>query len=336
MVQADGTAKVAVIGTGGTISGSIEDKLDFTDYVTKGRFLEVDELIARFPEVHRAAEIVPIRFRALPSPSIGIADWLELVGVVQETVEREAGLAGVVITHGTATLEETAYFLNLTLKVDVPVVVVGAQRPSSALGTDAGVNLYKAVRVAAAPESRGRGVLVVLNDEIQAARDATKTSTFRAQTFRSLDWGALGHADSDRVMFYRRPERRHMPDTEFDVSGLDAVPRVDVATTYLGSDGTVIRALMAAGSAGLVIAGFPPGFCPPGDAAAIREAVAKGIPVVMSSRAGSGRVARFSFIDELGVIPADDLTPQKARILLILALTKTVDSMEIERIFETY
>ena len=201
-------------------------------------------------------------------------------------------LAGIVIGHGTATLEETAWVLNLVLKVAVPVVLIGSQRPASGLSTDAAINLLNGVRTAASPDSRGRGVLVLLNDEIQAAREVTKTSNWRMQTFRTPDFGILGHADADRIAYYRRPERRHMPDTEFDIAGLDALPRVDIAYAYAGSDGSAMRAFIAAGARGLVSAGFAPGMPPAADLAAMTEAVRQGIVVVQSSRAGSGRIHR--------------------------------------------
>ena len=174
------------------------------------------------------------------------------------------------------------------------MVLVGAQRPSSALSTDAGLNLVNAIRVAASPEARGMGVLVVLNDEIQAAREVTKTSTLRLQTFRTADFGVLGHADGDAVAFYRRPLRRCAPDTEFDIRALDALPRVDIAYAYAGGDGTAVRAFIAAGAKGIVSAGFAPGFAPPGDFEALKEAVAQGVVVVQSTRAGSGRTFRGS------------------------------------------
>ncbi len=202
----------------------------------------------------------------------------------EQLVAEHADLAGIVIGHGTATLEETAYILNLTLKVAVPVVLVGAQRPSSALSTDAGLNLVNAIRVAASPEARGMGVLVVLNDEIQAARDVTKTSTLRLQTFRSADFGVLGHADGDAVAFYRRPVRRCCPDTEFDIRSLDALPRVDIAYAYAGGDGTAVRAFIAAGAKGIVSAGFAPGGAPPGEFEALKEAAAQGVVVMQCTR----------------------------------------------------
>ena len=180
--------------------------------------MEADEILARWPETALVADVIPVRYRAIPSPAIGFPDWKALAALCGQLVADHPDLAGIVIGHGTATLEETAYFLNLTVKVSVPVVVVGSQRPSSALSSDAGMNLVNAIRVAASPEARGMGVLVVLNDEIHAAREVTKTSTLRLQTFRTPDFGVLGHADGDAVAFYRRPIRRHAPDTEFDIA----------------------------------------------------------------------------------------------------------------------
>ena len=201
-----------------------------------------------------------------------------------KAVAANPDLAGIVVLHGTATLEETAYALNLTAKVRVPIVVVGSQRPASALSTDAGLNLVNAVRTAASPQSRGLGVLVCLNDEIQAAREVTKTSTARLQTFRSPDFGVLGHADGDAISYYRQPIRRRAPDTEFDIRGLDALPRVDIAYSYAGDDGTAIRAFIGAGARGIVMAAFAPGLLSPPEMEAAKEAVAAGVTVVLSSR----------------------------------------------------
>ena len=233
-------------------------------------------------------------------------------------------------------MEETAYALNLTAKVAVPIVVVGAQRPASALSTDAGLNLVNAVRTAAHPASRGLGVLVCLNDEIQAAREVTKTSTARLQTFRSPDFGCLGHADGDAITYYRRPIRKAAPDTEFDIRKLDALPRVDIAYSYAGNDGAATRAFIAAGAKGIIAAAIAPGMLAPAEMAAFKEAVVAGVKVVISSRAGSGRTFGSSKIVEAGFITADNLNPQKARILLSMALTRTSDANEIRRIFAMY
>ena len=329
--------RVALIGTGGTISSIGRDSLDLWEYMDHSRKAEPGELLERFPEVAAAAEIVPIRYRAVGSTAIGPADWLALDAAVHAAVARETPLDGLVITHGTATLEETAYFLNLTLKVDATVVVVGAQRPATGLSSDAALNLVNAVRVAAAPEARGLGVLVLLNDEVQAARDVTKSSTLRLETFRSPDLGMLGYADPDgRVAIYRRPVRRHAPDTEFDVRGRSDLPRVDIAMSYAGADGAAIAAFVAAGARAIVSAALAPGVTTPAETEALLEARRRGVLIVVSSRAGSGRVLPRTLLRERGFVVADNLNPQKARVLAMLALTRTGDPVEVQRLFDVY
>jgi L-asparaginase len=329
--------RVALIGTGGTISSIGRGSLDIWEYMDTSRKAEPDELLMRFPEVAEAAEIVPVRFRAVGSTAIGPTDWLALDTAVHDAVARQAPLDGVVITHGTATLEETAHFLNLTLKVGTTVVLVGAQRPATGLGSDAAMNLLNAVRVAGAPEARGLGVLVLLNDEIQAAREVTKASTLRLETFRSPDLGMLGYADPDgRVAIYRRPARRHAPDTEFDVRGRTELPRVDIAASYAGADGAAIQAFVAAGARAIVSASLPPGVTTPAETDALLEARRRGVLVVLSSRAGSGRVLPRTVLRERGFVVADNLNPQKARVLAMLALTRTDDPAEVQRMFDEY
>jgi L-asparaginase len=329
--------KVAVIGTGGTISSVGRDPFDLIDYGANNTILQVDELLARFPELNTLAQIVPVRFRAIISPNITYPVWRELVCLLDTVVADNPGLDGIVITHGTASLEETAYFLSLTAKVEVPIVLVGSQRPPSGMSSDAGLNLANAIRTAGSPQARGMGVLTLLNDEIQAARDVTKTSTFRMQTFRTPDFGVLGHADGDAVVFYRKPLRRAAPDTEFDIRRLETLPRVDIVYAYVGADGTASRAFIAAGAQGIVSAGFAPGSAGGAESAVLAEAVkSHGLVVMQSTRAGSGRVFRGHRHVAMGFLTADNLTPQKARILLSLALTVTRDPAEIERIFLTY
>ena len=336
-MQQDAKPRVAFIGTGGSISTVGRHSLDLFEYGYFGRTLQVDELLSMFPEVRQVVEAVPIRFRNLLSTAVSPSDWLELVPLIHQTAAADPPPAGIVVTHGTATLEETAYFLSLTLKTSVPVVLVGAQRPPNGLSTDAGLNLVNAARVAASPASRGRGVLVLLNDEIQAAREVTKTSTYRLETFRSPDLGMLGYADPDgRVIYYRSPERRHAPDTEFEVANLQELPRVDIVYSYAGSDGAQVEALVERGARGLVSAGLPPGRLTPAELRALTEARRRGVLVVQSSRAGSGRVAYHTQHAELGFVAADNLNPQKARVLAMLALTRTDDPGEVQRIFETY
>ena len=327
--------KVAIIGTGGTMASVASSPLEMLEY-DPDRGLDIDALLDRFPEVHQVAEVVPAGFQPVSGYKIYFDQWQALTTLCDRLVQDEADLAGIVITHGTSSLEETAYFLNLVLKVDIPVVLVGAQRPASALSSDGGINLVNAVRVAASPHARGMGVLVVMNEEINAAREVTKVSTMRLQAFHAPDFGLLGHADGDRVSFYRRPVRRFAPDTEFDIRGLAGLPRVDIQYAYAGSDGAAVRAFVAAGARGIVSAGFAPGFPGPADAEALDDAVEKGVVVVQSTRSGSGRAYPELWWREGRFLSADNLTPQKARLLLALALTITSDPHEIARMFATY
>ncbi len=335
-MAASSKPRVALIGTGGTISSVGKDGLDLVNYTKQNRKYDAVEQLAAFPEVSRVATVEPILFRAISSTEMGVPEWLELVQTIAEVTARNE-FDGIVVTHGTATLEETAYFLNLTVKTDLPVVMVGSQRPASALGTDAGMNLLNAVRVAGSAEARGLGVLVLLNDEIQAAREVTKTSTYRLQTFRTPDFGILGHADGDgAIAIYRKPTRRHAPDAEFDVAGHTTLPRVDILLSYAGSDGAAVDAFVRAGARGIVAAGMAPGSCTKAETAALEIARDKGVAIVQSTRAGSGRVKQSDMLQIESAVSADNLTPQKARILLMLALSRTDDRDEIDRMFKTY
>lgn len=337
LMDAKGPRKrVAFIGTGGTMASVGCDSLDTVDYGATGQLLDAAALLERFPEVQAVAEVYPAPYSAVASTRLSFTDWRALLLLIDKLVAEDGDLAGIVIGHGTATLEETAYFLSLTAKVSVPIVLVGAQRPQSALSTDAGLNLVNAVRVAASEEARGLGVLVMLNDEIHAAREVTKTSTGRMQTFQAPDFGALGHADGDRLAWYRKPLRRVAPATGFDVRGLERLPRVDIAYSFAGADGVAVEAFLAAGARGIVSAGLAPGFVTPWEAEALAQAVKQGVIVVQSTRAGSGRVPKTTRLRESGFLSADNLTPQKARILLALALTVTREPRDVERIFEEY
>jgi L-asparaginase len=328
--------KVAFIGTGGTISSIALSRLDLIDYPDNGTKLEVDELLAKFDLVNSFVEPVAIRYKAVGSTHIAPSHWLDLHRTITETAAKDDSISGFVVTHGTATAEETAYFLNLTLRIDKPVVVVGAQRPASGISTDAEINLVNAARIAGSPASCGMGVLLALNDEIQAARDVTKTSTLRMQTFRTPDFGVLGQVDGDGVHYYRAPIRRRMPDVEFDMIGLTELPRVDIVSCYAGADGAAVEAFIAAGAKGLVSAGFAPGLLTPAQDAAFDGAAAQGIAVVQSSRAGSGRVPARAGLAQRNFISADNLNPQKARILLMVGLTRTNNIGELRRIFSEY
>jgi L-asparaginase len=327
--------RIAVIGTGGTISSLGSSSLDVLDYPDFGEKLSCEALLDRFPETRLVAEPVPVTFRQVGSTAIGPADWLELRALIHRMAGEDPEIAGFVIPHGTATLEETAFFLNLTLGVAQPVVLVGAQRPASALGSDAGMNLVNALRVAGAPEARGKGVLVVLNDEIHPARDVVKTSTYRVQTFRSLDYGALGHVDGDGPHFYRAPLKAHMPETPFAAREIAELPRVDILYSFAGADGTLVEAAVKAGARGLVSAGFAPGSPSPAQQSALVEAARSGIVVVQCTRA-TGRVAPRRRLRETGIVAGEDFSPQKARILLMLMLTTTSDIAAIQEAFQAY
>jgi L-asparaginase len=324
--------KVHILGTGGSISGIGPHRLDYTLYPDSGKKLTVDELLARIPEARELAELSGEDVLQVGSPSIGPAQWLQL----HERIDAlfAGTTAGIVITHGTATLEETAYFLHLTVKSERPVVVTGAMRPPSAVGTDADLNLLDAIRLVAAPEAAGRGVLTVLNNEIQSARDVTKSNAFRVDTFDSRDFGVLGYVDSDaRVLFYRSVTRAHTAATPFDVRGRKDLPRVDIIHAYAGADGLLVDALAEHRPAGIVLVGFGGGSFPTAFLDAGKRAVKAGIPVVLATRSWNGRVVTTPNKDAGGFIVSDDLMPQKARILLMLALTVTRESGAIQRMF---
>ena len=328
--------KIAFIGTGGTISSLGLDPLDIVFYGEQKNMLQAAGILEAVPEVQMVADVVPVAFDNIASPNIAFDGWKALAALCSKVVADDPQIAGIVIGHGTATLEETAYFLGLTVKVAVPVVVVGSQRPLSGLSSDAKMNLVNAVRVAASPASVGRGVLVLLNDEIHAAREVTKSATFRMQTFRAPDFGMLGYVDGDAVAYYRRTERRAAPDTEFDITDLAELPRVDISYSYAGADGAEIDAYVAVGAKGIISAGFAPGMATPAQAEALVRARQAGVVIVQGTRVGSGVVHQGKRLRDMGFLTADNLNPQKARILLALALTRTSDPTEIARIFSTY
>jgi len=329
--------RIGWILTGGTIDSVGTDRLDLAWYIEAGKRLGEGELLAQLPELGKIASVQEIPFRRLPSHALIDKDWLELLRRVHASFDQDQA-DGVVITHGTNTLEETAYFLNLVLKSERPVVIVGSMRPSSAISADGHLNVINAVRVAADPSSRGRGCLVVMNDTIFGARDVTKTSTYRVQAFQSRDIGPLGFADADaKVIYYHQPTRRHTIETEFDVRSALSLPRVDIVLSHVGADGTMIEAAVNAGAKGIVSAATGAGRPTPLEDAAFDKAYAeKAVLMCLSSRVGSGRVVRSPSLTKRGFVAADNLQPWKARILLSLALTKTNDAGEIQRMFDTY
>jgi L-asparaginase len=273
----------------------------------------------------------------ISSNAIGPSHWLEINDLIHRVVEEHRSISGVVLTHGTATLEETAYFLNLTLKVTVPVVVVGAHRPVSALSSDGPMNLLNAARLAAATQSRGLGVLTLLNDEVQAAREVSKTSTYRLDSFSAPELGMLGFVDPDgSISIYRSPLRRRAPNTEFDVRGLYALPQIAIVHSYAGAGRETIDAAISAGAAGIVVAALAPGWVTPQQEVALNDAARRGVLIVLSTRAGAGRVLERTTDLEAGYVAADNLNPQKARVLAMLALAQTKDRDAIRRMFHEY
>jgi L-asparaginase len=261
-----------------------------------------------------------------------LAQWLDLARRINALFKEDAALAGIVVTSGTDTLEELAYFLNLAVRDERPVVVVGSMRNPSTLGYEGAANLEEGFRVAGDPAARNRGVMVVLNDEINAAREVTKTDALRLQTFQTRGYGLLGVVDRDRVVFYRRVERRHTAASEFDLTGVPQLPRVDVLLTYQGAPGDLIQAAVDAGAKGIVVATAGAGATSGTQGDGLRYAASKGVPVVTTTRTGSGRIAGGRGNN----IAGEDLAPIKARILLMVALTKTSDPVELRRIFSEY
>ena len=329
--------RVYLFGTGGTISFVGENRTDFANYSYQGHQLTIDEMLGRVPEANELAEVVTEQIINVGSTEVYPSHWLTLANRINERFGADPEAAGAAVTHGTATLEETAYFLNLTVRDARPVVVTGAMRPPSAMGTDADNNLLDAVRIAASKQSAGRGALVVLNNEIQSARDVTKTDSYRVETFQSGHMGFLGYADADgAVTYYRKPERRHTAASEFDVSGVDQLPRVDIAYAYAGAGSVVIDALVEAGVDGIVAAGLGSGGSPATFMAGLQRAIAAGVPVALATQVGTGRVVQTRRFREQGYIVADNLHPKKARILLMLALTRTSDAGELQRMMLEY
>jgi L-asparaginase len=328
--------KIAVIGTGGTISSLADHPLEILNYGANGS-LECDTVIAMFPVLNELADILPVRFKAVPSFSVYYPEWQDLLRLMRDTERDNPDLDGFVIMHGTGSMEETAFFLSLTIETAKPIVITGAQRPPSALSSDAGLNLANAVRAASDPACRHMGVLVLMNDELHAPRDVTKISTLRLNAFQSPDTGPLGFVDGDSITIYRKPMRQRAPAHRFDVSNLETLPRVDILYGYTGSDGIAARAFVDAGAKGVVSAGFAPGYTGDADAAVLSTAVREnGLVVVQASRGGAGRTFESKRAYDNGFIPVDNLNPQKARLLLALALTRTTSPEEIAQFFRLY
>ena len=329
---------VWILATGGTIAGAGSSSTDLSNY--KPGAISGEQLVQAVPQLAKIAEIKVEQIASVNSSDLTIEHWQTLANRIQKISADDSRVAGFVITHGTNTLEETAYFLNLTVRSDKPVVLVGAMRPATAMSADGPLNLLNAVRTAISPESRGKGALIVLNDEINGARDATKTNTLRVETFRSPELGILGYVDEDKVSFYRQSTKRHTINSEFDVTSLTQLPKVAIVYSYIEPDVAPIKAVATGGARGIVFAGTGNGALSIAEETALKEIAtmpAASRPVIVrSSRVGNGRVTPTAEYDAMGIIPSDTLNPQKARILLMLALTKTSDVNEIRRIFTEY
>ena len=295
------------------------------------------------------ARLTHEQFSNVASSQLTLNQWLGLTRRINELFASDKELAGIVVTSGTDTLEETAFFLHLTVRDARPVVVVGSMRSPSTLGYEGPANLLEGIRVAAEPLARDKGVLVVLNDEINSAREVTKTDALRLQTFRSREYGQLGVVDRDRIVFFRQPIQRHTVKSEFDVSGLKELPRVDVLMTYQDAPGDLIKAAVEKGAKGIVLATAGAGSTSGSQGDGVDYAVEKGVFIVISTRTGSGRIAptrgQSAPADQANAsqqrrrqftVAAEDHAPLKARVLLMLALTKTKDQAEIQRIFSEY
>ncbi len=317
---------VHVIATGGTISNA------------SGGRITGEAIVASVPGIDTVARITVEQFSNVASSSVTPEMWLGLSQRIATLFREQPDLRGVVITHGTDTMEETAFFLDLTVPDLRPVVITGAMRNPSQISSDGPGNMWDAVHVVLAPDAVGRGTMLVLNDEIFPGREVTKTNTSRLEAFEAPGVGTLGVADPDTVYFRRPPSPRPFP--RFDVSRLDSLPRVDIVYTYGGADGTAVDAFVEAGARGLVVASVGRGSRTPAQAEALRRAVERGVFVAVSSRTGSGRVpvgdeSRLAGWEEgRGIrFGAGDLIPQKARILLMLALTRTDDPVAIMDLF---
>jgi len=329
---------VYVLSTGGTIAGSGSSATDLSNY--KPGAILGEQLVKAVPQISQIADVRVEQIVNVRSSDLTIENWLTLAKRIQAILKETPSVSGFVVTSGTNTLEETSYFLNLTVRSDRPVVLVGAMRPATAISADGPLNLLNAVKTAIAPESRGKGGLIVLNDEINAARDTTKTNTLRVETFRAPELGILGYVDEDRVGYYRTTTKRHTLNSEFDVTELTRLPKVTILYSYIEPDATLIQAAIKSGARGIVFAGTGNGTLSISEATVVKEinamSAASRPALVRSSRVGNGRVTPTAEFDAMNIVPSDTLTPQKARILLMLALTKTSDSKEIRRIFSEY
>ena len=318
----------------GTLPNIGKDRMDLLRYRLSGNpRLTGEQMLEPLPEIAKMARVDVDKGNPYAQAT---HDDLRKLALRAEEVLQSRDVDGLVYVQGTNTIEETSYFLGLTVHTDKPIVVTGAQRPYNGLSSDAQMNLLDAVRLACAPESRGKGVLVAFNGEINAGRDVTKTNTYHLHTFRTRDLGLLGYIDPDKIEFYRTPHRRHTVNSEFSLTGLQSLPYVEVAYIHTGTRPGLANALVELGAKGIVIASVGAGS--PGSLDKEFEDILKkrSAVVVQSSRVGEGRIVRNNNWYESGMVVADNLSPQKAAILLSLAMTKTSDTDDIQRMFDEY
>jgi L-asparaginase len=325
---------IKILATGGTIAGA---QANAQSYGYKSGSFKVEDLIGAVPQLKEIADLSGEQVANIGSQDMNDAVWLKLAKRVNEVLaSRECD--GVVITHGTDTLEETAFFLNLAVKNDKPVVMVGSMRPATAISADGPGNLYNAVAVAANPAAKGHGVLVVLNDEIHSARNVTKTDTTNVDTFKSLNRGPVGLVHTGQIAWFERMDRRHTTSSEFDVSGLARLPRVDIIYAHANMSPDLIDAAVRDGARGLVVAGVGDGNMTEPAIAALARAAKGGVVVVRSTRLAEGLVLRNNEVndDQKGFVASGEFTAPKARVLLLMGLTRSSDPKQIQRMFNEY
>ncbi|HAA1573948.1 L-asparaginase [Campylobacter jejuni] len=326
-------SRIAILGTGGTIAGFIDSTIATTGYMAGA--IDIDVLIKAVPQIRDLADISWEQIANIDSSNMCDEIWLRLAKKIAKLFAE--GIDGVVITHGTDTMEETAYFLNLTIKSDKPVVLVGAMRPSTAISADGPKNLYNAVALVANKEAKNKGVMVAINDKILSARGVVKTHSLNVDAFSSPDFGDLGYIVDGKVFFYNNVTKAHTKNAPFDVSKLTSLPKVDILYSYSNDgSGVAAKALFEHGTKGIVVAGSGAGSIHKNQKDVLKELLKKGLKVVVSSRVVAGCVAVSDSDEKLGFISAEDLNPQKARVLLMLALTKTSDPKKIQEYFLKY
>jgi len=325
---------VTIIATGGTIAG--EAATSVQSAYSSGQ-VGVEALIKAVPTLRKIATVTGEQIANVGSQDISDEIWLKLAKRINE-LGKSSNVDGIVITHGTDTMEETAYFLHLVVKTRKPVVLTGSMRPSSALSADGPLNIFNAVAIAGDPAAAGRGVMVTLNDQIHSAHDITKTNTTSVETFMSPFRGLIGTTSYGVNKYFRGPFMKHTIDSEFDVDSATRLPRVDILYIYEDMPGDLVDASVKAGVQGIVIAGVGNGNMPKAVMDALSRAAQKGVVVVRASRVPTGYVGRNVEVDDdkLNFVAAEESNPPKARVLLRLALMKEKDPKQIQKLFNTY